>query len=301
MALAIVERAQKAFADLRERVPVVDLVMRIQERYGRTGADQQAGAATYFAFLSFFPILALAVFAVGLVDRVWPDAQKGLTDALNQVIPGLIGTGEGQISLADLESFTGWAGVLGLLGVLYAGTGWIDALRRALAAVFEQPAAEQPNMVKAKLLDVRALAVIGTGLIGSVVGAQALVSFSGEVVDSLGFGTGWLVSIIAHLLSWLVSVGMFFLIYRLVADPPVPVRSLWEASGLAAFGFEVLKVISFAVLGSVRGSPAFQAFGVALVLLVWINYFSRVTFYGASYACEIRPAKAATAAEVEVS
>ena len=39
--------------------------------------------------------------------------------------------------------------------------------------------------------------------------------------------------------------------------------------------FEVLKAASFLLLASTQGSPAFQAFGIALILLVWINYTSR--------------------------
>ena len=35
---------------------------------------------TYFAFLSFFPILALAFFVVGYIAQVYPDAQNNLVD-----------------------------------------------------------------------------------------------------------------------------------------------------------------------------------------------------------------------------
>ena len=31
-------------------------------------------------------------------------------------------------------------------------------------------------------------------------------------------------------------------------------------------------------------SPAFQAFGIALILLVWIHYFARVLLYAAAWA-----------------
>ena len=49
-----------------------------QEHYGEVRASQQAGAVTYFAFLSFFPILALAFFVVGQIAKVYPDAQDDL-------------------------------------------------------------------------------------------------------------------------------------------------------------------------------------------------------------------------------
>ena len=50
----------------------------MQEHYGAVKAGQQAGAVTYFAFLSFFPILALAFFVVGWIAKVYPDAQDDL-------------------------------------------------------------------------------------------------------------------------------------------------------------------------------------------------------------------------------
>ena len=47
---------------VRERYGWIDHVVRMQEHFGSVKAGQQAGAITYFAFLSFFPILALAFF-----------------------------------------------------------------------------------------------------------------------------------------------------------------------------------------------------------------------------------------------
>lgn len=286
---AIVTRATTAFKRARHQHPVLDLVVRIQEHYGRVGASQQAGAVTYFAFLSFFPVLALAVFAVGVISHVWPDARDSLTDAIDQVIPGLVGTGDGQVSLDDVQRFEGWAGIIGLLGVLYSGLGWVDTLRTGLDVVFEVPAAERPDFVHAKLRDLLALLVVGGVLLVSVVGVQTLTSFSEDVIAWLGFGSAWVLSAVAHLFSWLVSVLLFFVLFRLVARPDLPARSLWEGSAIGALLFEVMKAVSFAILGSVRGSPAFQAFGVALVLVVWINYFTRVVFYAAAYAAEVRP------------
>ncbi|MFT4288839.1 YihY/virulence factor BrkB family protein [Nocardioides sp.] len=260
--------------------------MRTQENYGAVGGSQQAAAVTYFGFLSFFPVLALAVFAVGLVARVWPDAQAGLADAINQVVPGLVGSGEGQVSLSDVQRFSGWAGLVGLLGVLYAGLGWISALRTALQVVFDVPAAERPGWLRGKLNDLVALIGVGAVLFVSVVGAGLVTGWTDDVLGWLGLGQGasWAVSLIALVIAWVVDVVLFFALFRLVGRPAVPGRSLWQAAMLGGVGFEILKALSFLVLGSVRGSPAFQAFGVAVVLLVWMNYFMQVVLYGASWA-----------------
>ena len=78
---------------------------------------------TYFGFLSFFPILALAFAAVGLIAGAYPDASDALVDAIDQVFPGMIGDGEGQISLTTLENAAGAAVRLRPLGPAVRRTG----------------------------------------------------------------------------------------------------------------------------------------------------------------------------------
>ncbi len=65
--------------------------------YGEVNGSAQAGAVTYYGFLSFFPILALAFFVVGYVARVYPAAQDNLVAAIQQVLPGIVGNGQGEI------------------------------------------------------------------------------------------------------------------------------------------------------------------------------------------------------------
>ena len=50
--------------------------------------SQQAGAVTYFAFLSFFPILALAFFVVGCISQVYPDARRTSSRRSTACCPG---------------------------------------------------------------------------------------------------------------------------------------------------------------------------------------------------------------------
>ena len=69
---------------------------------------------------------------------------------------------------------------------------------------------------------------------------------------------------------------LFFAIFNLLVRPRLPQRSLWAGALLGAIGAELLKWLSSFLIGLTRDQPAFQAFGIALILLVWINYFSRV-------------------------
>ncbi len=279
---------------VRERRPLLDHVLSMQEHYSKVFASQQAGGVTYFGFLSFFPILALAVFSVGLLSRIYPDADTDLVGVINDVLPGIVGNGPDEISLDDIRTFSGWAAVVGLAGVLYSGLGWLSALRQALVVVFEKPDFARPNFIIGKLRDLATLATIGVTLFLSVAVTGFVRGFSDEVLEFLRLDStlGWLVGLITILLGLAANALLFFLIFRLLADPQVPRRSVWSGAVLGAVGFEVLKLLSQYLLQATKDQPAFQAFGIALILVVWINYFSRVVLYAASWAYTTRAARA---------
>lgn len=280
------ERLSDRLTRLRERRPVVDHAVRMQEHYGAVKAGQQAGAVTYFGFLSFFPILALAFAVVGWISKVYRDARDTTVEAIQSVFPGMIGAREGQISLADIEGAAGAAVGFGLLGVAYAGLGWLSSLRDALLVVFELPAFEQPSFVMGKLRDLVTLGAVGATLLLSVAVSGAVAGFSEQILEWLSLGDAlqpllWVLGVLVGLLA---SMVLFLALFRLLADPHTPKRSLVSGALLGALGFEVLKLLSGKLLETTQGQPAFQAFGIALILVVWINYFSRVVLYAASWA-----------------
>jgi membrane protein len=70
----------------------------------------------------------------------------------------------------------------------------------------------------------------------------------------------------------------------MLARPPLPPRALLHGAVLGGIAFELLKEASSYLLTLTQKSPAFQAYGIALILLVWINYFSRIVMYAAAWA-----------------
>jgi membrane protein len=203
------------------------------------------------------------------------------------MFPGIIGRGDNQIQLKDIENAAGTVGLIGLVGVLYSGLGWLSALRDALIAVFALPEREQPSFVKGKLRDLVTLLIIGTVLLVAVAFTGLVAGFSGDLLGWLGLGTelGWLVKVLTIVLGLLANAVLFFTMFRLLAAPDdVPRRALWSGALLGAVGFEVLKQVSGLLIKSTQGQPAFQVFGLVLILLVWINYFSRVVLYAAAWA-----------------
>jgi membrane protein len=289
------DRVTQRIERLRRRRPIVDHVLRMAGHYSAVKGSLQAGAITYFAFLSFFPILALAFALIGYVAGVYSGAQSDLVHAISDVLPGMVSPheAEGKIAITDLQAAAPGIFTVGLLVMLYSGLGWISAMRDALLVVFERPPDEQPSFVKGKLRDLIALILLGVVLILSVTVSGVITSLAEPVLDFLGLEVGAtpLLWVLAVALGLAANSVLFFAFFKLLGDPEEPMRSLWSGALLGAIGFELLKQLSRFLIASTTDQPAFKAFGIALILLVWINYFSRVVMYAAAWAHTTREAR----------
>ncbi|NHA01694.1 YihY/virulence factor BrkB family protein [Nocardioides sp. W3-2-3] len=85
--------------------------------------------------------------------------------------------------------------------------------------------------------------MLGVVLMVSVSASSVLTRMSKQVLDwlHLGEGLGWLVTILALVFGLAASALLFFLMFRILAKPPVPSKALWSGAWLGAIGFEVLK------------------------------------------------------------
>ncbi len=275
---------------LRDRYPFVDHVMLMNDHYGKVQGSVLAGAVTYFGFLSFFPILALAFAVVGYVSVAYPGAKDSLTTAIEQVLPGIVSTTgkPGTISLSDIENAKAAAGIIGFLGVLYSGLGWLSGLRTALQDAFQVPKYRQGNFIVGKLTDLVVLAILGLVMVVSVGISGAVKGWAGTILGWVGLdGTAigepliWAVGIVLGLAA---STFLFYVMFKLLGKPPhLTTKALVQGAFLGAFGFEILKLLVVNVLGGVGGS-AFAPLAIAITLVVWINYFSRLVLYGACWA-----------------
>jgi len=284
--MSVKDRVARRAESARHRWPVLDRAVRTQQHYTWVNGSALAGGVTYYGFLSFFPILAVAFFVVGRVARVFPEARDKLITWIDQAMPGVVGTDQGEISISTIERAATTAGILGVLGLLYTGLMWLSMMRRGLQVVFDVPRNAYPSFVVGKARDLVVMVVLGVILVVSVGITGAVVGFSDAVLDLLGLGQEltWLVNVLGAMIGVLANIGLFYAFFWMLARPPLPPRALLEGAVLGGVAFEVLKEASSYLLTLTQKSPAFQAYGIALILLVWINYFSRIVMYSAAWA-----------------
>jgi membrane protein len=273
---------------------LLDHPVRAYRHYAARDGSMLAAAVTYFAFLSLFPLLALSFASVGFMAQFLPDAQHAMGAALQGLLPGMVGDEPDQISLTAIQDAAGTAAGIGVLTMLYAGLGWISQMRDALATVFDVESSRAPSLRREKVVafvaaqarDAVALMAIGLILLVSVGVSGGLLNFLRHLGRTIGVDDDLGFVMPPLLVAAGVATGtvLFFAMFKLLAAPTVADRALWSGAFVGAVGFELLKLASTWMLGVTAQQPAFQAFGIALILLVWIHYFSRVLLFAASWA-----------------
>jgi membrane protein len=284
----VVASAKSRFAGWRARYGWLDHAVRAVQHFGAVQATILAGAVTYFGMLSIFPILALVFAVIGYIAAVDPGARDQIITALRDLLPGLFD----QLSSDQLRNAAGAASVIGVLGFLYSGLGWLAALRTALQTAFQVPPKSRRNAIVSKLVDLVALAIIGGILMTSVAASSVVTAATNAILEAIGLadvpGTGTLLRLLGVLLGIAASTLLFFVIFKVLAGAPAPARDLWQGALLAAVGFEVLKLLATWLISSASSNPVYGSFAITVALLVWINYFARVTMLGASWAITAR-------------
>jgi membrane protein len=284
--MKLLDRSRERLRDARARHPALDHAVRAYDRHSEVLGGQIAAAITYFGFLSFFPLLALAFAVVGYVSVVYPGARDGITHAVEQTFPSLIGPGSGQININDVVAAKGGAGVVGLLGLLYAGLGWVDALRDGLRRVFGTLDESLP-LLRKKLSDLVVLVLLGLALLASVVVSSLATSATAYVLGKVGLADSLaatvLLKVLAVALALLVDTAMFAILFSRLPGANLPWRQVRSGAVLAAVGFEVLKLLGTFLIGRTTHNPVYATFGVVVGLLVWINFVSKLLVFAAAW------------------
>ena len=149
-----------------------------------------------------------------------PAAQQSLFDHITKSVPGTLGTQLHSSIKTAITARTG-VGIIGLVGVLITGLGWIGNLRTAIDGVWGHKPAKR-NFVKAKLQNLGILVGLGLGIIVSLGLTVLGTALTDKILSALDLdhvtGAGTMVRILGLLLAVLGDVIIFWwLLVRLPA------------------------------------------------------------------------------------
>jgi membrane protein len=273
----------------RQRYPALDRLVRAGQSYTAHHGDHYAAAITFFSVLSLVPLLMIVFAAVGFVLAGNPDLLRQLQDQIQAAAPeGLAGTLKGVIDGA-IASRHG-VGVVGLLGALYSGLGWMGNLRDALTAQWDQQGKppESESFLRTKVFDLLALLGLGLALVVSFALTGAGTGFARVLLDVLGLANIPGAQLTLTGLAVAASVAGMWLVFLWVIArlprKPVPLRRAMRAAWFGAVGFEFLKQGFAIYLDSVTSSPTGAVFGPVIGLMVFAYFVSRFLLFLTAWA-----------------
>jgi membrane protein len=254
----LMDRVVARADDVQRRHRVLGFPYAVIKKYGDDDGGREAALITYYGFLSIFPLLLLAAAILSRVLVVNPDLRQRLVTAI--VPPVLQPTVEQ--ALTTLPSST-LPFVVGLIGLLFAGTGVVFSAYQTLNNVAAVPRRLRPGFfpryvhvfVMLATLILAALAIgaltVATTALPSLPAAQRMLAAVG---------------------SALVVFGVLLLGARLLLARPLRWRALWPSAALGAVAVALLLSLAPPLLarfvtssGAVYGSFATVA-GVFAVL-----------------------------------
>jgi membrane protein len=275
---------------LRHRYPRLDHLVRATTRYNEHYGDQHAAAITYFSLLSLVPLLMIAFSVAGFVLAAHPEMIAKITDTIHSAVPGEIGDTVNGIVRQSI-ALRGRVGVVGLIGALYSGLGWMTNLRDALTA---QWALERPELPFYRRIGRDLVALLGLGLALAVSFAVTATgsTVGGVLLRVMGLAhLGSAKALLGVLLSFLASWLVFLWVLARLPRRPVSTRSAVRGAAVAAAGFEVLKQVGNYYLRALAHSPRWAAFGSLLgllLLLLFVYLIARLLLFTTAWMATAR-------------
>jgi membrane protein len=254
-----------------------------------------AAALTYYALMSLFPAVLLALSLLGIIGQ-YPETYNAIVHYLRDVAPtSVVDPVDRSLRAAFQSKGTATTTlVIGIVVAFYGMTGALEAARRALNVVFELEGTGR-SFLRRKSIDVLLALVLMVLVLASLV----MVFVGGRLGrDLLGFvGLGSTGADIWSVARWpgavLVAMLVFALIYYVTPDvKPRGFRWITPGAGVGVMLWLLASVALSQYVSRVGDVGAlYGTFTAAILLVAWLWLTNVALLYGAELNAEIERQK----------
>lgn len=260
----------------RHRSRVFDRLCRTWIRYSDSYATRMAAAAAYRSFFAVFALSVVAFVVLGQVFRNNTVVVDAVTTYLRNNLP--------QLRTDELIASSGRIGTVALVGLVFAGVGWIEDLRssqRALWQLEQQPG----HPILRWLVDLGVLIGIGVLLVVSTAvfsGLQdLLLRLAGQAEHSpLRVALRGSNVLVAGVVDFILGVALLAGVPRI----RIPRWRLVGSALLFAVGFGVLKTLGKLYITQTENNPAYQLVAGTVGLLLFMYLLHQLLLFAAALA-----------------
>ncbi len=269
------------------------VLKRTVKEFSEDNVTDWAAALTYYGVLSIFPALIVLVSVLGLIGE---SATQPLIDNLGSVAPGPA-QDIFRSAIENLQGSQGAAGVffvIGILGAIWAASGYIGAFMRASNAIYDMPEGRPIWKTLPVRVGLTVLLIVLTVI--SAIAVTLTGGLAKEAGNLLGLGdTAVTVWDIAKWPVLLLLVSFMFAVLYWAAPNVKQPGFRWISPGgvLAVLGW-VIASAAFAFYVANFGSynETYGALAGPIVFLVWLWISNIMILLGAEFNAELERSRA---------
>jgi membrane protein len=254
---------------------IVIFVAALGKKMAQDDISNMAASVSYYAFLSLFPLILslLAIFGQFFSSE---SITTGLINLISSYLPGSRDILSNNIS--DIVRLRGALGIVGVLGLLWSGSGVFSALTHAINKAWDNRY-EHPFYIR-KPREFLMIFVGGVLLILSLASTTFLarlgnlnLPFSGALVN---IGT----AVVAFIFSLVVIGG----VHKFAPVTGISWRHIWPGSLLSTFLFETAKTgFVFYLNNFNQYDKVYGSIESVIILLVWIYFSAFILLLGSEF------------------
>jgi membrane protein len=256
----------------RHRSPYFDHFSRAILRYDEVNGGRLAAAIAYYGFFAVFALLLIGYSIFGILLTNNDDLFDIVRDFLAQNLPFL--------DLQQVLDSGRTIGVVGLVGLMWTGIGWVEAIRSSQRAIWKLN--QHPGFIGIRQLVDLAVLVGILILVFLSVGAVNLLE---RLLEWLSDGhASWLLTTV----SWVATIAINMLLAAaLLAAVPrlrMTVRRRVPPVLQVGIGITLLNTVGKYLVGLVERNPAYGLVASAVGVLFYLYVFNQVLLFGAAWA-----------------
>jgi membrane protein len=277
-------RGERLYARLDRRLGGrLSLLIRTALAFDRDDGPLMARSIAYYALFAVFPaILALIVVTSAVLEP--GEVRESVMSLVARYLPGAL-----DVVTANIDQLLGMreaVGLVALIGLIWSASGVFSASFRAVNRAWGIP--KSRLVLKDRVYGLVMMLAVGSFfLLAMSIGPLVSLARAWQV-RVLGWqpGVDLLAGSLSSLVSVLLSVGVFSLMYRTIPRVRVRWRDVWPGGLIAGLVWEAGQQIFGWYLGNLARNVIYGSVGAVIAFLLWSYLSAQIFLLGAEFTAE---------------
>lgn len=256
--------------------------------FSRRGGAVLGGAIAFYSLLSIAPLLWMAIHVAGVLTSADRAQAVLIADLARWIGPQGAATVASMLGQADAKGGSLLRSGLGLLLLAYASSRLFGALEYSLNHLWGVQLASgggvrglARSQLRRRSARFAMVLLVGAMLVAMVLG-KALLAAADEVVGGR-VPTSSAFRLLEAFGSLLVTIGLFFAIFRVLPEVRIHLRDALLGAVVTALAFTAGSTAVGIYVGHKGIESAWGAAGSIVALMLWVHYSAQIFFLGAAF------------------